>query len=263
MLRNPRPRDWSCTRRKVTSAARVCREGQLRTPATQPRSASRVVRARSGRIGPVAAAAVVGWGRRSLRGPRCRSWRGGVGSCAAWARLLVTTLAATQYVTALLAKFRRDLLLEAFDALLDAFLQALDPTLDFLGEVLEGNLTALGPILLGHHQREHAVIQVRVDVFQIGAVGEDEGASERAVGALERIIRVCLVPSLFLALPAHGQSISGERNVDVVRLDAGQVRRDHQLVRALTSFKGRYERAACALDGFPKVEVRRQLERIS
>src|SRR5207248_1912560 len=70
---------------------------------------------------------------------------------------------------------------------------------------------------------EDAVLAFRGDVLRVDGGRQREAALERAVGALDALVAVLARRLLELALAAHGEGVVLDVQVDVVRVDLGQL----------------------------------------
>src|SRR6202040_1989481 len=80
---------------------------------------------------------------------------------------------------------------------------------------------------------------VGLDAVRIDGVGQREAAAERAVRTLytQGVVLVQLL--LELALPANGEDVVLHANVEILWIDIGEIRLDHQFVRGLVDVNSR------------------------
>src|SRR6185295_12835533 len=108
----------------------------------------------------------------------------------------------------------------------------------------DGDLLRLLLPLLGDGQLEHPVLELGGRVVQVGALRQHERPAEAAVRTLGRVERLPLVDLLLLAVPADGDAVAGAGDLQVLLLDARQVRLDEEGVRPLLHLEVRAEGGA-------------------
>src|SRR5207248_2446396 len=111
--------------------------------------------------------------------------------------------------------------------------------------------------LLRDRQREHAVVELRVDALAVGDVGQREAARERAVLALVERVALTLRAVLGAAAAADRQDAVVQADVEVLLLDARQVGLDDERVIGLLDLeRGRERRhAAIAEQRIPRQQL--------
>src|SRR5512143_2621390 len=87
--------------------------------------------------------------------------------------------------------------------------------------------------LLRQVDEEHAVLRLGADLLRVDARRQREAAGERAVGQLDAMVVLALLLHLQLALALQGEHAVLESDLDVLRLDAGQLGADDDLLAVL------------------------------
>src|ERR1041385_8442352 len=94
-------------------------------------------------------------------------------------------------------------------------------------------LTRLRLLDLGQREREHAVLVAGLDVVRVHSRGQREAALERAVGPLITVHPLTPLLRDLLLRPVDAQDVVLERDLQVVRANPRDLRRDAEGVRLL------------------------------
>src|SRR6266542_2702592 len=95
------------------------------------------------------------------------------------------------------------------------------------------NLARLGFRLLGQLELQQAVGESRLDAFAVHRGRQREGSTELAIGALDAGETAVLLLGLMLAFAREREHVSMEFDIDVLLLEAGQLRHQGNLIRVL------------------------------
>jgi hypothetical protein len=104
--------------------------------------------------------------------------------------------------------------------------------LDF-GPFRDLDRAGLGILALGQLDLEQAVLEARLDLLPVHVVGKAEAPRKAAVGALDAVVVLSVLLLLELALAGDRQHPVLGRDRDLVLLESGELRRDHDPVLLL------------------------------
>src|SRR5205814_2212854 len=92
-----------------------------------------------------------------------------------------------------------------------------------LADTLEEYAFGLNFRLLGHHDAQHALFEISLNIFEVDPFGKSEGTREAAVATLKGVILFALLFLFFLPRPGDCQTVTAELNVDVLLLDPRKI----------------------------------------
>src|SRR5579885_1182943 len=104
---------------------------------------------------------------------------------------------------------------------------------------LDLDLARRGFRLLRDRDFQYAVLALGGDAFRIGAVGQREAAMEHAARTLDARVVALVHRALALALATDGEDALVHVHFDVLGIDAGDVRLDHELLGFLADIHAR------------------------
>src|SRR3954454_21089098 len=81
----------------------------------------------------------------------------------------------------------------------------------------------------GQRHAQHAVLEGRLDLVGIDREGQADHAGKAAVGPLHHMVVLLLVLVRYLLFTANRQNVIGQRDLDIVPVDARQLDKDLQV----------------------------------